>query len=313
MDTFLGNAPISPSPAVNAAPPAAALPVTSTVIPTKPDSSTSDRWSHKEIDFHWLELFNAVYHLKIGRFKDGLVQAGNVDLQGTIQDRNLNIDAVTAFIFGAEVAGKATITGGKIPGVNMAANIVSLDIEQIVPFIPVLRGIVGKYNLSIRLDTSGINMASWVTNLEGTLGVGGRDVVVNGFNLPGVIRVVTYVRTVADILNVIKRAWPGGDTAFSSLEGQWNISAGVMKTANARLRNDQADVTLAGEVDLVNWKTQDQMVFSLKALDFAHPPTMTLEFIGDLDKPEMSLDTRSLEEYITNKTSEKMLEQYGTH
>jgi uncharacterized protein involved in outer membrane biogenesis len=298
LDTFLGNKPTA----------TAAKPI----FPVMNASGYRDRWSHSQIDFHWLELFNGTYHFKFGRFKDGLVSADNVDIQGGVEDRTLNIDAITGFMFGAEIAGKAVITGGKIPSVNMAANVVSLDIEQLVPFIPVLRGIVGKYNLSLRLDTSGINIASWIANLEGTIGFGGRDVTVNGFNLPGVVRVVSYVRTVADILDVIKRAWPGGDTQFSSVEGQWTVSGGVMKTANSRLRNDLADVLLAGAVDLVNWRTDDQMIFSLKALDYAHPPTMTVQFLGDLDKPEMSLDTRSLEEYITNKTSQRMLEQYGT-
>ena len=169
----------------------------------------------------------------------------------------------------------------------------------------------GKYNLSLRLDTSGINMLSWISSLEGSVGLGGENVNIHGFNLAGVIHAVAYVRTVADILNVVRRAFPGGDTMFTNIEGQWSMAAGVIKTANSKLTNDQADGILSCQVDLVNWKIETSISLLLKSLDAAHPPGMVITFSGNLDKPDTELDTRSLEEYVTKRTSRQMLDEYG--
>jgi hypothetical protein len=122
---------------------------------------------------------------------------------------------------------------------------------------------------------------------------------------------VSYVRTVADILNAVRRAFPGGETVFNNMEGQWSVSGGVLKTSNSKLTSDQADGILSCQVDLVNWLLQANINILLKALDPEHPPGMIITFNGNLNNPEPALDTRSLEEYVTNKTSERMLEKYN--
>jgi len=270
-----------------------------------------DRWSRRQFDFHWLEILTASFHIKIGEFKNGLLNARTLDILGNIDNHTLVIDAMTGSIMNAQVALKGNIIGGRIPSINLLANITSLDTNEVVSIFPVLQGMTGKYNLSLKLDASGIDLYSWISSLEGSVGVGGHDIYVHGFNLPGVIRSVSYVRTVADILNVVKRAFPGGDTLFSSVEGQWTVASGIFKTSNTRLANDQAVAVLSSQVDFVNWRTQSTISFALRSLDPVRPPGMVISLIGNLDKPDVAIDTRSLEQYVTNRTSEKMLQQYG--
>ncbi len=304
--------PVAPQPQPPQPPP---VPLQSAPLQaSQPVVQASDipHWSRDQFDFHWMELLNATFHFKFGQYKEGRITAQSLDVQGTVENRALNIDAITGYVLGAQIAAKATITAGKIPSANIAANISSLDPVQIVTFFPLLDGMTGRYNLSLRLDSSGIDMYSWIASLEGTIGLGGNDVNIHGFNLPGVIRSVSYVRTVADILNVVRRAFPGGDTQFSNIEGQWSVAGGVLKTSNTRMTNGQADGVLTSQVDLLNWRMQSSISLALKILDPAHPPGMIITFNGSLAKPETALDTRSLERYVTNKTSERMLQEYGT-
>jgi uncharacterized protein involved in outer membrane biogenesis len=279
--------------------------------PNPAASPQAGHWSKDEFNFQWLELANVVYRLKCGTFRYGSTQIDNLNLRGNIDSRIMNIDAITGTVFDSRISGRIILTGEKIPRFNLALDIVSLAPEKIVSYMPTLQGMSGKYNLTARLNTSGINIFSWVSNLEGTLGIGGTNVTVQGFNLPGIIRAVSYVRTVADILNVVKRAFPGGSTTFNRIEGQWVIAAGVIKMPNVKLSNADTDGTMSGEIDLPDWKTQGRIAFTLKTLDRQHPPSMTINFSGGVDSPEKALDTRSLEQYVTNKTSEKMLQQYG--
>ena len=249
-------------------------------------ASHAPQWSRKEFDFHWLELLNVTFHVKFDQYKQGIINAHALDVLGGVDNGRLTIESLTGYIMGAQVAGKAYIVGGKIPSINIAANINSVDAVQLTTFFPVLSGMTGKYNLSLRLDSSGIDMISWISSLEGSIGLGGDNVNIHGFNLAAVIHAVAYVRTVADILNVVRRAFPGGDTMFSSIEGQWTVANGVLKTANSKLTNELADGLMTSQVDLVNWKVQTNISLLLKSLDVAHPPGMIITFSGDLDKPE---------------------------
>lgn len=269
------------------------------------------RWSKDEFNLQWLELANVVYRLKCGTFRYGAIEIQDLNLRGNVDSRILNIDSITGAVFNSRASGRAILSGEKIPRFNVALDIVSLAPERIAPYLPPLLGMSGKYNLTMRLNTSGVNILSWVSNLEGTLGIGGTDVTVQGFNLPGIIRAVSYVRTVADILNVVKRAFPGGSTTFARVEGQWVIAAGIVRMPNIKLTNADTEGSMTGEIDLPDWKTQGRIVLVLKTLDRQHPPNMAVNYSGNVDSPEKALDTRSLEQYVTNKTSEKMLQQYG--
>jgi uncharacterized protein involved in outer membrane biogenesis len=277
--------------------------------PTTPD----ERWSHKEFNFYVLDTLTANYHFKCDHLKNGAFTADTFDVAGSLNNRTLNVDSFSALMFDARVAAKATIRGGKIPAVNLAVDMFSLPSDRINALIPALQGMIGKYNISTRLATSGIDMYSWVANLEGTFGFSGSNVMVHGFNLSGIVHAVAYVRTVADILDVVKRAFPGGDTLFSSVQGQCGLAGGSLKIPNAKLVNDDADGIFTGEVDLINWKIKGKTIFTLKSLTKENPPLLSVIFSGDFDAPEKSLDTRSLEKYVTNKTSQKILEQYAPH
>jgi hypothetical protein len=154
-------------------------------------------------------------------------------------------------------------------------------------------------------------MASWISNLSGSLSVSGRDIEVKEFNLPAIIRAVAYVRTVADILNVVKRAFPSGNTVFPRLDGQWAINKGVVETANAKIYSSQADGLILSSFDLLNWTTKNSFIFDLKSLNVTPSPNIIVNIYGDGNSPKVDFDTRSLEQYVNSKTSEKLLKEYG--
>lgn len=315
----VASPPAAPQPGEAAPRPAITIPAQpqSAIVPSQAPAPIIDpvtlipHWSHDQFDFHWMEYINLTFHLKFGQYKYGRVSGQSVDVLGAVENRALSIEALTGYLLNAQVAAKINISAGKIPSASLAANVTSLDPVQLVPFFPLIDGMTGRYNLSLKLDTSGIDMYSWMSSLEGSVGLGGSDVNIHGFNLPGVIRSVSYVRTVADILNVVKRAFPGGDTQFNNIEGQWTLAGGVLKTSNTKMSNTQADGVLTSQVDLLNWQMLTNINLALKILDPAHPPGMIITFNGSLAKPETALDTRSLERYVTNKTSERMLQEYG--
>ncbi len=277
------------------------------------ENASQDRWSTDIMDFRWLGMVNGTFNMKFGHFRDKAFAADNLTLTGGVADQKLNITSIKANVFGAGITGKATIAGGTIPTASFVASIAALNMDSLARLFPILHGVSGTANASVVLSTNGINLTSWVSNLAGTVGVSGRDIEVHNFNLPGIIRAVSYVRQVSDIVGVVQRMLPKGSTLFSGIEGEWNIAKGLAATSRLKIISDQSEGTLVNQVDLVHWTTGTNITFALKVLDAANPPTVTVKLTGDMDAPAMELDTRSLEQYVNNKTSERMLQGYGAH
>ena len=275
----------------------------------------NERWSRDSFDFSWLDLLNADYKFNIADFKYNKFAAQNLDLSGKISERKLSVNHLSANIFGAKLEGTEgaaiNIKGGTIPSINVNGSISSLVTKNISNLLPIFKNMSGAYNFNFRLSSNGINWDSWISNLVGVVAIGGSNIEVTGFNLPAIIRSVGYVRNVADIIDVVKRAISGGNTIFSNVEGEFSVSQGIMATSNTKILNEQSDGLLTAKIDLPKWQTDSRVNFILKDLDRETPPTITLRIIGDIDNPNLELDTHSLEQYITKKTSENILKGYG--
>lgn len=270
-------------------------------------------WPTETLDLKWFSYLNAGYNMKFGHLVCDKLEADNVGIAGTIVDRKMSIDNLSANFYGASTAAKILIDSNSIPSVNASANLSSLRVERLAQIMPVFKGMSGLFNVNMALSTNGVNIQSMMTNLRGSVGVGGRDIEVHGFNLPAIVHAVSYVRTVADILGTVKRAFPNGDTIFSVFEGSWTLSQGVAETSQTKLLSQQAEGTLIGKADLVNWTTNTGINFALKTLDPGNPPIITVTLSGDLNNTAIDFDTHLLEQYVNNKTSENMLHQYGGH
>jgi uncharacterized protein involved in outer membrane biogenesis len=273
--------------------------------------TNKERWTHEQFDFHWLGMVNSDFHFKTGNLKYGTFEAQDAEIKGNVKEHTLTVDSLSGTTMGASIAAKSVITGGKIPTVSVAASLRNVNMEQMIYIFPGLQGITGNYNMTMNLSTNGTDTLSWISNLSGMIALGGRDITIHGFNMLGIISAINYVRTVADILDVVKRAWPGGNTLFSTLQGELVATNGVLKPSNLKLLSPYSDGMVDGQFDLVNWRTQSSITFLIKSLDPVHPPKMVVSYAGDMDAPDRALDTRSLEQFVTNKTSEKLLNQYG--
>lgn len=265
-------------------------------------------WSRQGISFSWMDFLNANMHFRIGHIRNGEFEATSLDIKAAIEDRTLTLPAVAGSLLGAQFTGKGFIKNGKIPSLSLTGDLINLDVNHLTGFMPALAGLSGRVNSQMRLNTSGIDVYTWLYNMQGTILLSSRDATIDGFNLPGIVNAVGYVRTVADILDAVKRAFPGGSTVFNVMDGEISMGNGVMKIPTSSLRNDLAEGEFVGQVDLMNWKMVGKLSLAITYLDRVTPPKMAISYRGNLDEIEKELDTSLLEQYVANKTSEKLLQ-----
>jgi uncharacterized protein involved in outer membrane biogenesis len=268
----------------------------------------SANWSKDQINVDWLDDMDLTYDVSVGSVKHQNWQLGNLILRGSISDRKLNIDHVQANVWGASMAAKATLTGGKLPQLSLAFSLNKTMISQLMAITPLFKDIEGVFNLNGVLSTSGVSPYFLVSNLGGKIGVAGRDVVVRGFNLRRIVQAVSAVRSVADILNVVRQAFPGGEAYITTLQGNFNVTNGKAQTSGIQLTTNESRGTLTGIVDLPQWKMSTSIDFELTTLQQSNPPILKLLFVGNLEEPKMTLDTKSLEKFVDIKTTEKNLQ-----
>jgi uncharacterized protein involved in outer membrane biogenesis len=269
---------------------------------------TPDHWSKEEFKLLPFNLVNSTFNLSCSTLTYNGTLMQDFSAVGNLDNGDLNFEHLNANVFGANFKAHGKLGVGKLPTLGIAFTLDNIAAEQLNNVIPLFKGMVGHFNLSASISTSGINMYSWVSNALGTINVFGRDIVVRGFNLQGIVRSVSAVRSTADIVNVIRLAYPGGDTQISELKGTYNLAQGVLDTPGVDFTTPVAPGRLSGKVNILDWTIDNSAAFRLTVLNEEKPPVLTLQIIGSLDNPKLGLDTSSLEEYVAIKTREKLLQ-----
>jgi len=270
------------------------------------------KWLTNAFDFSWFDIVNGNFSFKIGRFIQDEIEISDIELLGSLENRKLKLAKFQGVSLGASMVGNATISGGTIPGITLQGNILGIKPELMAPFFPMLDVFSGTFNVGVSVASNGINVASWLSNLEGSLGASGRDIEIKHFNLAGVVRAVSYVRTVADILNVVKRAFHSGNTIFQKLDGNFSVSKGIIETSNTKIYSPQSEGSISGGIDISKAIIKSSAVFTLNTLD-NKDTNITVNVAGSLDNPEIEFDTRSLEQYVNTKTSSNMMQERNNH
>ncbi len=306
-----------------------AAPATSSIEIISDNSSSSDgadnqlssahipviftgEWSKKEFDVSWLDDIDFAFDIRVGKLQYASWLLNNFSAKGKAENRALTLDAVRANIWGADMAAKVILSGGKLPILSAAFSLDKIAIEQLLQVTPLFSNLSGKFNVSGSVSSSGISPYFMASNLSGKVGVAGRDVKIEGFNLRGIVRSVSAVRSVADILNVVRNAFPGGDTMVDTVQGNFTINKGKAETIGVVLTTNESKGTVKSVLDLVKWKMDTEIAFDLATLDTQRPPKLRILFNGDLESPKKDLDTKSLEEFVALKTKEKYLQDIPT-
>jgi hypothetical protein len=88
----------------------------------------------------------------------------------------------------------------------------------------------------------------------------------------------------------------GGSTRFSSLNGNFNIDKGIMRTTDLRLVADAGAGNAAGFVDLPRWNMDMQSEFRMTQ----HPsaPPFRVRAVGPPDNPRRLFDFQSLQAWV---------------
>jgi uncharacterized protein involved in outer membrane biogenesis len=270
--------------------------------PEKKPAETAEkkRWSEELIDMGWMEGWKGAFDVSIGKLKHHDWSVADIKFRAGLENNSLAIQSCALAYWQGKAQLSGSLYGGKVPGLSLNFTLSNADLQQMLQSLIGRDNISGKINANGTLATSGVNPLSWVSQAESEIVLNGQGVNVNGFNLQGVIDAVAVSRTAADVLNNVNLALVNGKTEMSA-EGTLNVKNGLVRTPGITLKSGNVGGTLTGEIKLVPWKMDLEEIFQFTSMNSEKAPTMTVQLTGLLNKPDMGVDTASLEAYVAKR------------
>ena len=268
------------------------------------DNAIYKRWSENLIDMSWLGGISGTVDLSIGKliYKD--LVFNNVKIQNKFGNNLMTFNTLLFSYWGGQCSVTGSIYGGKVPGFVSNISLTDMHLGDMLKDLTGRDNVYGNFSLNASLNTSGVNVLSWVTQAEGKMVFVGRGVTTQGLNLPAVVDAVAASRTAADVVNNVGKRLVDGATVFS-VDGNVNLKNGILRTPGLVLRSNAIVGNMIGEVRLVSWNMDFTTMFQFPELTTETVPTMNIQLSGPLKSGEMHTDTSSLEAYVAKRIISK--------
>jgi uncharacterized protein involved in outer membrane biogenesis len=252
-------------------------------------TSGGERWSREPLDLSILQSFDADVDFAADRFISGETQIDNLQAKLAVRDGTLTITELTGNTYGGAVNLTGTLASRGVPTFkgHVVADKVNIDEVSSSSLVK------GPVSFDADLASSGYSMAELMNALQGTGKVDGTVTVLGKVEqMVGTAALsvlgqqltkmtgVQQVQNMTDYINASYQAFVGRPNA---LNGNFNITRGVVNTQDMSFANDQAKALITGDANLGAWTIG--MLVNVFSMQFPDQPCLTLDLLGILDSP----------------------------
>lgn len=265
------------------------------------------RWSRNAINVDWMRKYDADVKVTAKSLSWVTWRLDNAVLEGKLDNGTLNVARLNGGLYGGTINANATMTapsGDRAPlSVTAGAKLADVSLESFVSSFSGSQLIKarGSVNLDANVQTAGISPAALIFALKGKGTSTGKDIVFDGFDLARVSRTLIQPSSSLkeNVVSLLDSSMAGGQTAFSTLDGSFTITEGVINFDKLLLTGDTATVNTTGHVNLPLWTVD--LENSIKLAEPADAPALKTSFRGPLDNPGKTFGRGALDSYIGNQ------------
>lgn len=259
----------------------------------------AQRWSTDPIDTDALGLVDATIDL---RAEAVLYQTFRVDqpkIVAVLKDKILDVQRVAGTMFdgGFEMRGK--IDGRGVPVATTSLTITKANVGKALFQAAEFDIATGILSFAMDLSARGASQHDMVKALSGNGKIDVVDGVVKGFDLRRASENLKNINQLAGLLGVLSSAMEGGETKFSSLNGTFEITKGIVITNDLKLVADAGAGNARGFVNLPKW-TMD-MYADFRLTDHASAPPFRVRAVGAPDNPRRLFDFQALQAWVLQR------------
>lgn len=263
------------------------------------------RWSRDAIDLSALQTLDADIKLSAKRLVFQRYPFEEPRLHLILDNGVLQIKELTGRLFKGDVGIRATLNSQPLPGLGLSVRLRGADINEAMRTALELDQVTGLLDFSGQFQTTGSSQWDLVNALSGQVKIHAANGVIRGFDMKSFSERLGRLNKVPDFLNLLQRAFSGGETKYQSVDGTWNIKNGVAETQDMLVRLDAAEATVKGKVRLPAWNMDLRAI--LRLTEHRDAPDMGAHLYGPLDQPERDLKTAKLERWLLARLGRELL------
>lgn len=264
-----------------------------------------DRWSRDAIDLSALQGMDANINLTAERLVFRRYPFEEPRLHLTVTDGVMRIEDLSGRLFKGKVGLRATLNSRPLPGLGLSIELRGADINQAMRTALEMDQVTGQLGFTGQFQTTGSSQWDLVNALSGQVNIHAVNGVFRGFDMKSFSERLGRLNKAPDFLNLVQRAFSGGETHYQDINGNWKIKNGVAKTLDTKATMDASEATVKGTVHLPAWKLDLRTVMQLT--EHRDAPDMGVHLYGPLDMPRRDLKTAKLERWLLARLGQELL------
>ncbi len=264
-----------------------------------------ERWSREAIKLDALQAVDADIKLAAKRLVFQRYPFKEPNLHVSVNNGVLRVEELTGRLFKGEVGLRATLNSRPLPSLGLSIQLHGADINEAMRTALEMDQVTGRLDFIGQFQTIGLSQWDLVNALSGKATVHAENGVLRGFNMKSFSERLGRLNKTPDFVNLIQRAFSGGETNYQRVDGNWTIKNGVARTQGMLARMDASEATVKGAVNLPAWQLDLRAV--IRPTEHRNAPDMGAHLYGPLDQPRHNLKTAKLERWLLARLGREFL------
>lgn len=263
------------------------------------------RWSHRPINLAVLKAVDAELKVHVQNISHGALKVHDADNTTNLTNGTLE-STLQGKAWDGDLSLKMRLSSQSEQPLLLKVDLKQADLKNMRPGEGDIKLTGGLVSVHCDLSSTGSSQFQYVKNLSGTLTIHGKDGVVQGFDLQKVSQKIEQTKNPKDFLSLLSFSFKGGETRFSTLEGDVVVERGVGKIRKLKIIAPEAVADVTGKVNLPNYNLNvEGVVRFVKSPKF---PPFSVRLYGPLDNPRRDFMTDELQKYMLQNVFGKVIE-----
>jgi uncharacterized protein involved in outer membrane biogenesis len=256
----------------------------------------SSPWSRRPFRLGWFRAVNASVTLGANSVTWGRYKFDKASLAATLKDGTLDLGKLASGFSGGMITAHGGVTAGSVPLARLDLDLAGVPLKEVTQSSGASTFSDGVLDLTANLVGAGVSPADLIDALGGTAKLHAHDGAVSGIDLKALNDKLNDIHKPQDVVQLIQIVQRGGDTRFSSLDGDITVDHGVARSDNLHLVADGGDGTATVSINLPEWTQDSRIEFRLGGQP--NTPALAINLVGPLDRPEKRIDSQALASFV---------------
>jgi len=250
-------------------------------------------WSNNPINLDFLNTVEGQIYVNIDKLTNDSLVINNLKTKLAITEGKLNINSVSANIYGGELNSTGYVNSGKDQNAAIKIDLKNAYVKSLTPQGGKIKITDGRLNFKADLNSTGNSVYTYVNNLNGQFNVNSNNGKISGFDLNNIADSVNNAKNTEGVLRLINGSFSGGTTSFNNFVVNGNIEHGVVRLTECNLDASPAKANASGQINLPQYMLDISASVTINNL-----PPLGVKLYGSINDPRHKLDIAALQSYL---------------